>query len=217
MHDSRLSDHFTNSHTFKTTRPERLKREGSSLEEKMLSTEYSFRRTELCWLFKKTRGFFSNSNGQRRLFLNNAHKSAENQGSFHLRKNWREKGVKTVNALTPFIFWAWWCFWSGSRLCIDCILLGENCQHVGNTNWELYVMCVLKNKWGLMLSRQGSFILRKRALSLRLLFFLRKIPKRALSSIRLGFFNNKRILSTILVGKYGHTHKLTTENTKLNH
>ena len=26
-------------------------------------------------------------------------------------------------------------------------LLGENCQHVGNTNWELYVMCVLKNKW----------------------------------------------------------------------
>ena len=61
------------------------------------------------------------------------------------------------------------CFWSGSRLCIDCILLGENCQHVGNTNWELYVMCVLKNKWGLMLSRQGSFILRKRALSLRLL------------------------------------------------
>ena len=147
---------------------------------------------------------------------NNPHKSAENQGSFHLRKNWREKGVKTVNALTPFIFWAWWCFWSGSRLCIDCILLGENCQHVGNTNWELYVMCVLKNKWGLMLSRQGSFILRKRALSLRLLFFLRKIPKRALSSISLGFLNNKRILSTILVGKYGHTHKLTTQNTKLN-
>ena len=67
-----------------------------------------------------------------------------------------------------------------------------------------------------MLSRQGSFILRKRALSLRLLFFLRKIPKRALSSIRLGFLNNKRILSTILVGKYGHTYKLTTENIKSN-
>ena len=165
---------------------------------------------------KKREAFFFNSNGQRRLFLNNAHKSAENQGSFHLGKKLKEKGVKTVNALTPFIFWAWWCFWSGSRLCIDCILLGENCQHVGNTNWELYVMCVLKNKWGLMLSRQGSFILRKRALSLRLLFFLRKIPKRALSSIRLGFLNNKRILSTILVGKYGHTYQLKPANTKLN-
>ena len=103
MHDSRLSDHFTNSHTFKTTRPERLKREGSSLEEKMLSTEYSFRRTELCWLFKKTRGFFSNSNGQRRLFLNNAHKSAENQGSFHLRKNWRKRGWKR-SMLWPHLY-----------------------------------------------------------------------------------------------------------------
>ena len=103
MHDSRLSDHFTNSHTFKTTRPERLKREGSSLEEKMLSTEYSFRRTELCWLFKKTRGFFSNSNGQRSLFLKTAHKSAENQGSFHLRKNWRKRGWKR-SMLWPHLY-----------------------------------------------------------------------------------------------------------------
>ena len=153
----------------------------------MLSTEYSFRRTELCWLFKKGR-FFSNCllKWTQRSFFLKLHSQISGKSSFSKEEKGLEKqGVKkTVNALTPFIFWAWWRFWSGSRLCIDCILLGENCQHVGNTNWELYVMCVLKNKWGLMLSRQGSFILRKRALSLRLLFFLRKIPKRrALSSL----------------------------------
>lgn len=41
---------------------------------------------------KKPRSFFFNSNGQRSLFLNNTHKSAENQGSFHLGKKLKKRG-----------------------------------------------------------------------------------------------------------------------------